>query len=444
LDIILDKKTNTEACIKIKLNEADYQPKVEEKVKEYSKKANIKGFRPGKVPSSLIKKMYGKSILVDEVSQLLSESLQNYIRENKVPVIGEPLPNESQNQKIDWDNQKDFEFVYDIGLVEDFKYDLSKSVKVKAYEIKIDDKVLNETLDRLKQDLGNHSNPEASQKGDSIYGELKEKNGDFATHTLIPLEKVQEKELSKFVGVKKDDIIVFDIKKAFKDNADIAAITKKEDKEAANIKGEFEFKVENINRIEKAELNQEFFDKVFGKDAVKSEEEFIAKVKETLSENYKRETDFLLDQDIQKKLLETVKFELPDEFLKRWLLISNEGKITEEDIKKEYELYAKDLKWTLIKNKIAEDNDIKAEHEEILNKTKDMIRQQLASSGLAGQMEDSLDMFATNYLQKDKGEQYMKMFNQVRSEKILNLIKEKIDIDNKKVDIEEFKKIVSN
>ena len=442
MDITLDKKTATEASIKITLNEADYQPKVEEKIKEYRKKANIKGFRPGKVPESMIRKMYGKPILVDEVNNLLSTSVTNYIKENKIRVLGDPLPNIQEAEKVDWDNQKEFTFTYDIGTAGDFSFDLSENVKVEAYEIEVDDKVMEETLDNLKKQFGEMENPETTEAGDMIYADLKSEDGSFEHTGLIAIDEIEEKEQKKFIGLKKEDTVTFDIQKTFKDESGISRATGKNAEEAKELSGNYTITVKNINRRKPAELNQELFDKIFGKDAVSSEEEFIQKVKETISENYNREAENYTNQKIQDTLLENTSIELPDEFLKRWLVVANQGKVTPADVEREYDMYTRDLRWNLIMNRVTEENEVKVENEEVMAKVKEMINQQLASSGMPG-MEEHLDTFAQNYIQGENGQNYMKVYNQVHAEKVMEIVKNKISLNKKKVTADEFRKSLS-
>lgn len=444
MDIKLEKKGASEAVIKINLIEADYQPKVEEKIKEYSRKANIKGFRPGKVPSGLIRKMYGKGVLVEEINALLSQGLNDYIKDNKLQVIGEPLPNLDKSQNIDWDTQTAFDFEYDLGLVEDFKLEVSSKVKVTNYEIEVDETSVEETIDNLRRQYGQMSNPEASAEGDFVFGEMKAEDGSFTADVLVPLNKVEKKELKNFLNLKKDDVVAFDLRKVMKEDANIAHLTGVSKAEAANMKGAFTLTVKGINRSTQADMNQEFFDKIFGKDVVTTEEEFRGKAKQTISENYKRESDALLNIHIQDELVKNTKIELPTSFLKRWLLVSNEGKITVEEIEKEFDLYVKELKWTLIKNKVSDDNQINANHEDVLERTKAMIREQFGGSGLPASLEDNMNTFADNYLKSDKGENYMKIFNQVRAEKVIDHIRKSLTISTKKVDVEEFKKIAAN
>lgn len=440
MEIILEKKDKATATIKVNLKETDYLPKVAEKVKEYSKKVNLKGFRPGKVPPALIEKMYGKSIKIDEINHLLSHSIQNYIKENKIAILGDPLPDKNSVAGIDWENQKDFNFNYNIGLVPEFKYELSDKVKILKYEIQIEDKVVNETLENLRNQYGKMAHPEESSEGDFLYGELKEINGSFQSQTLIPLNKIRKSEVKQFTGLKKGEKVEFDIKKVFEDSAAIAHATGLSKEEAEKKEGEFELTLTNISRSEPAQMDQEFFDRIFGKDAVKTEEEFRNKLKETIGENYSRESENLLNQEIQKTLVEKTKIELPDDFIKEWLLSANEGKVTKEQIESEYEHYLKELKWILIRNKIGEDNNIKVENDDVVSKTKEMILQQFGNMPLSKEMNESLNKIADNYLKQDNGKNYVKIFEQVFYERVMKFIKTQIKIEAKKVSVEEFKK----
>ncbi|MEM9298827.1 MAG: trigger factor [Bacteroidota bacterium] len=442
MDITLDKKTSTEALIKVKLKENDYQPNVEEKVKEYAKKANIKGFRPGKVPASLIKKMYGKSIVAEEINSILSRSLSDYIKEQNIQLIGEPLPDQEKANQIDWEAQKEFEFDYDIGMVSDFTYDVSSKQKVKSYKIELDKKTEQETLDNIKKQFGTVTNPEQAQEGDAFYGEIKENDGDLHNQGVIQFDDLAKKEQKNFLALKSGDSIELDIKKAFKDEQTISHVLNVGLEKANEIQGKYTFTLKNINHTEPAELNQELFDKVFGKDVIKSEADFMAKVKGTVEDNYFRETSYFLDKTIKDHLVDKTKIEIPNEFLKKWLLISNEGKVTLEDIEKEFDEYVKSLKWDLIKNKIATDAEIKVDNDEVIDKAKSLILQQLGGPGAAEQLKDHLDDFADNYLKAENGQNYLKLYGEVRDERILKHLKENISITEKKVSLDEFKKLV--
>lgn len=437
MDIVLDKISQTEALIKINLKEKDYQPKVEEKIKEYSKKANIKGFRPGKVPTGLIKKMYGKSILVDEVNHMLSHSVMDYIKENDIQILGEPLPNVEKAAEIDWDNATEFDFEYSIGIANEFELTLDKKLKVDSMNIKVDDQVINETLDNLKQQFGTTTNPEIAEEGDSLYGEFSIEGEEEPATGSLNFSELDKKDIKKFIGKKKDDEIIFNPLKIIKNEEHRNAFL---GENANSVSGDITFKVKNVNRVVPAEVNQDLFDKTFGPDVVTSEAEFIEKIKESISSNYEMESNNYLDLKIREKLIEKAKITLPDEFLKRWIEVANKNNISKEEIERDYEHYSNDLKWTLIKNKISKQHDIKAEHEDVVNEAKALIRMQFASSGLGSQLEDSIDTFADNYLKGNEGDNYMKLHEKVFNDKILAFIKENVTIKNKEVSAEEFRK----
>ncbi|MCO6358575.1 trigger factor [Roseivirga pacifica] len=441
MDITLDKKDSNVASIKIKLNEADYQSKVDEKIKDYSKKAQIKGFRPGKVPTGVIKKMYGKSILVEEINHLVGHKLQDYIRDNELKILGEPIPDQQSFENIDWENAKEFEFDYNIGLVDDFKVDLSKKVKVTNYNIEADQKVLDETLDNVRTQFGEMTNPEVSEEGDIIFGAFKQ--GDFTHDTTVDLNDLNKTNAKKFIGKKKGDEIKVDLSKLYKEASKQAAQLGKTEDELEGLDMNFVFEVKNVNRRVLAEVNQALFDKTFGEGVVSSEEEFMAKITDTIGENYARETNAWLNKTIQDELIKNTEISLPDEFLKEWLKLSGEGKVTDADIEKEYDIYADQLRWNLISNEIAKENEIKPEHEDIKEATRKMIEAQFMGSGM-GQFVDQMDAFVDNYLQGENGQNYMKMAEQVQVEKVLEFVKEKIEIKSKKVSLDKFKEIVEN
>jgi len=442
LNIVLDKSSATEALIKITLNEKDYQPKVEEKVKDYSKKASIKGFRPGKVPPGLIKKLYGKSILVEEINELLSKSISEYIKKNEIKLIGEPLPNREKTAEIDWDNQREFEFEYQVGLIDEFNYNLNQ--KIKAYQIEIDNKTLEKTIEDLKKRYGNYSEPEESKPGDDFFGELSQNSSEFKKEIWITNDQIRPKEIKHFIGLKKEAEIKFDPKKVLKDIKTVARILGKSEKEMTEIKGEFIMKINKISRVELAELNQEFFDKVFGKEVVKSKEEFLEKLKDTMQENYNNEAKNYTMKLIQDKLLDTTKIETPDNFYKKWIQETSKEEVTNQELEENYGNYVEDLKWTLIVNRVAEDNDIKVEHKDVVEHAKELIKAQFAAYGMGDNVNENLEPFADNYLKGNDGQNYYNTYNKVRSERIMNFIINKMDIGYKKVKPEDFSKLISN
>ena len=441
MDIKLHKKKATEAFMKIKINETDYQFKVDKKIKEYRKKAQIKGFRPGKVPIGLVKKLYGASILMDEVNHLLSHKIPDYIKEHDLKLVGDPIPYSDSSNDIDWNNQKEFEFDYKLGLVDDFKVDITSEQNITRHEVVIDDKAVEETLKDIQEQHAKIEHPESSQEGDTILGELKEIEGGFSNKGSLNLDDILKKEVSKFIGLKVDDVIKFSPGKVLVETASLMPLFGQHEPEHKN--KEFEFKITLINRSKPAELNQDLFDKIFGEELVKDIETFKENTKKTLEKNYKSYSENLLNKNIRDHLIQITNISLPDEFLKEWLLLTNE-KLTKEDIEKEYYLYDKDLRWDLIANKISEEGKIEVGKEEVIERTKNMIRQQLGrgSSTLPDELESNINSFADNYLKEENGNNYKKIYLELRNEKIFDFIKESINISVKKVKIEEFKNML--
>lgn len=440
MDITIDKIENSEALIKIKLKEADYQPRVTEKIKDFSKKANIKGFRPGKVPPGMIKKLYGKSFLVEEVNKLLSENLNKTLQTNDLQFLGEPLPNEDKMREIDWDNQKDFEFEYHIGYTDDFEVKLDKKVKVEHPKIKIDKKVIDETVENIQKQFGEVTNPETVGENDTVYGSAKSEDGEFDQEISFDVDQMEKVAAKKLTGAKLEDTIEIDPRKSFKDKSYFGRIARMTDEDVKGMKGKISFTIKGINHVTPAEVNQELFDKTFGKDAVKTEEEFREKIKETIKENYSKEEEQFFFYKLRNTLIDKTEIKLPDPFLKKWLLATNEN-MTEELLENEYDQYANELKWSLIRNKIAKDKEIKVEHEEVMNEAKSMILQQFGGAGMAAQLGEQLDAFAQNYLQGENGENYMKVHNQVQSRKVYEAAREEITEKEKEVTTEEFRKL---
>ena len=438
MNITLNQTDSTNAQLKVVLEEADYASKVDQQVKEFSKKAQIKGFRPGKVPAGLVKKMYGKSILVEQINKLLQEEISKYIKDNDVKLLGEPLPEPSQ-ANIDWDTQKEFEFTYAVGLLPDFNLPLDKSVD--GYAIELDQKTIDEAYENIKRQFGKTTNPETSEEGDFIYGDLKQVDGEFESKTLIPTNRVVAGK-EQFVGVKAGDVIKFDIRKAFgDDNAALAHVTGLSKEVTADLNGEFEFTVEKINRTEEAELNQELFDKLFGKDAVTTEEEFDAKIRETIKENYDREADNLLNRNIIDTLVDNVAVDIPADFFKRWLQVTNEGRLTTEQIEENFDKYTKELKWSMIKNKVVEENELKVSNDEVVSSTKEKMMAQFNMPEIPEELAESMNNYAQQYLQQDNGRNYINEYEQLLAEKVLAKLKEKMTVVEKSISAEDFKNL---
>ncbi len=429
------------ASLKVTLTKEDYQPKIDKTIKDYSKKVNLKGFRPGKVPSHVIQRMYGKSILVDEVNNLLSNAVSNYIRENKLQVVGDPIPDRDKAAEVNWDNPSQFEFSYDLGMASDFEVNLAELPAVKRYTINVDDAELSKTNDSLRERFADSIHPEVSEAGDMIFGELKQESTEFTTRTAIPTKQIKEEALAKFIGVKKEDVITFDIQDTFTDESAIAHVTGKKKEDIGSLSGEFVLTVEDITRSAPAELNQEFFDKVLGAGQVESEEQYNEKVLEIIKGNYERETEALLRRDIENALLENISIELPEEFLKEWLERTNEGKFTREQIEEQFEDFKKSLKLSLIKNQIADKENVKVEYPEILEFTRNMVKGQFGIYGDDDNMKETIDRVAQGYLADKERDNYTSVFNQVFDNKVMDIIRGQVSTDEQTIEVSEFEKL---
>jgi trigger factor len=457
VEINLDKASDTNASLNITISPADYKPEVDKKLKQYSKTVSLKGFRAGHVPASLVQKMYGKGILVDEINSMLSRTVSDYIRENKLQVVGDPVPNREQADAIDWDNQTDFAFSYTLGLASEFDIDFADLPAVNQHNIQAGDAEVDSTIADLQKRFNEHTHADEVGDGDTIYGELNQvaaPDGDeagsasrFTAKTAFPMNQMAEDAKGQFVGKKKGDVITFNLEQAFPDEKARATATGAPKEEVASLTGEFTFAIDDITRHEPATLDQAFFDKVLGAGAASDEAEFRTKVAEIIKSNYGRESEQLLRLDIEKTLLDATPIMLPDEFLKNWLLEVNEGKFTPEQIDEQYGDFTKSVKLQLIKNKIADKADIKVDQEEVLEATRQMVREQFGFAGGENEeMNQTIDRIARNYLtdEKNNGQNYTSTFNRVFDDKVLGYAKEQMTIASQDTTVDEFKALVEN
>ncbi len=441
MDITVTKKNNTNAFIKVKLTPTDYQPKVDEKLKKYSKKMHLKGFREGKIPTAVIQKMYGKEILSDEINHLVSHSLSDYIKEHALPIVGEPIPNSDKHLSIDWENQKDFEFEFKLGLHSEFKYNLSK-IKVTQYELEINEQVIKETIQNLQKQFATRVHPEeVTGEDDFIAGNLTYLKSDFKADVVLPLNKMGSKYVKKYIGLKKEQILTIDLLKAFGEDYHLLShMLNLSEEEVKKYSGDFELLITDIIQNEPAPINQDFFDKVFGKDAITTESDFREKVKQTVSENYQRECEWLLKKEIQNEIIDQASIDLPDDFLKEYLYLINQEKFTKEQIEKEYQAYAEELRWGLVRNRIIKEAGIKIQTEEILTEAKELIKERYMNAGFGGLNDEILDKITDTFLKQDEGKNYREVAERVIAEKTISYCKEHVTIKNKTINLEDFKK----
>ncbi|MFC3811933.1 trigger factor [Lacihabitans lacunae] len=437
-----DKLSATNAHLTVEVIEEDYKKQVDSKIKEYSKTAQVKGFRPGHVPVQYIKNIYGKGILIDEVIKIASDAVNKCIAENNIRVVGEPLPQEDA-YKIDWTKQKEYTFVYEVGFASDFTVDVEKLPTITEYEIEPSEEQLEQSITDVKSRFGNETEGEEAEIGDIIFGTLKQESSEFLFQSGIPTDKVVEASQYMFKGLEKGSSIKFDIQSIFASVKELGFATGKSDEEAASLNGEFEFTVEKITRMQPSELNQELFDKVLGPGKATNEEEFRAQVKEIIKSNYNRESEFLLDFDIDKSLLDNTQIDLPEEFLKKWLLEINDGKATVEDIDREFEAIKRGLKLDLIKTEIAKQNDIKVVYADVLEEVKSEIRGYFGGQGGFDGMEDFIENMAKKQLEDKSNDNSKKYFEKAFGRKVIGFLKEKIKTDKKQVLVDQFNEIAT-
>jgi trigger factor len=444
MNISLNKAGDLEGRLTVAVSPADYAEKVEAKLKDYRKKASIKGFRPGMVPVALVKKLYGQSALVDEINHLLGHAVSDYIKENKLNLVGEPLPAVDEADAIDWEKDTEFTFHYDLGFHGDFTVDLAKIKSINSYEIKADKKEIEETIENLKKQFGDQTHPDSVEDRDLVFGTFTQ--GDWVEKSAIPMHAINDKSKKVFIGAKKDDTLKFAIDKVFVDAKALALATGKKEDEVADLTGEVSFVVEDITRQVPSELNVAFYDKVLGAGKATDEKSFREQVETIVTENYKREADYLLRIDAEKAILEQVKIALPEAFLRTWLIRINEGKFTVEQIDQDFDNVKKDMRWNLIKNEIAEKFEVKVEYAEVVEKAKEMVRGQFGgylSSNEPG-IEEMIEKIAMGYLSdKSKSDNFMNLYNQAFADKVSAAIVENIPLKVTKIDVDKFKAIAA-
>ena len=444
MKITQEKKDDLNALLKINLSSKDYQQKVNDVIKNYCKTANVPGFRKGKVPAGQIKKMYGKSILVEEVNKLLQDSIYKYITENKIEVLGNPLPLENN---IDWENSVDFEFKFEMGLAPDFKVDLDKKVSFNFYKIKADKKMIDHYSNDVAKRYGSMIHPEISEENDLILGDFvqldNKKNileGGISHTASVALDVVMDKKSKKsLVGVSKGSEVIIRINKNF--SKDVSHMLNINKEQADLLDSNFKFTVKNISRMNPSDLNQDLFDKVFGTGTVNNKKEFRSKIQDEIEKSFIVESDRKLKNDIVLHLINKLNLKLPDEFLKKWLLQTNDKNLTLEQIEAEYTQYSKSLRWQLIENKIIKENNLEVTNEDVLNHTKDLIKQNFGQYGQKAPEENKLTEIAGKVLENE--DERKKVYNQLYDFKTLSLYKRKFKLNDKSVTYDEFVKLAS-
>ncbi|MBD3864571.1 trigger factor [Olleya marilimosa] len=426
------------AVVKVEIVKEDYNDKVEKILVDYRKTANIPGFRKGQVPMGMVKKQYGKAVLVDEVNKLLQDALNKYLTEEKLDVLGQPLP--KQQDEINWESDS-FAFEFELGLAPEFSVDLKSKTAITHYNIVADDKMIDEQVERIQKQYGKIVSETEVKKDSEITGTFKNEEKEIDNTVTITLDKFKGKATEKkFIGAKVGDVITLKTKGLYEDDHELMNALKIQHDDAHGLDIEVTFTITEINSRELADLDQELFDKLFGKDVVKSASELKAKIKEDAEKQFVQQSDQKLLNDVTEYLVDNTKFDLPAEFLTKWMQVAGEKEMDEATAKEEYEKSEKSLRYQLIEGKLMSDNDLKVDFEDVKTSAKNMIKMQMAQFGQLNPSEKELDDIAARVLGNQ--EEVRRISEQVVSQKLLNLYKEKANIKTKEMSYEAFVKEV--
>ena len=412
----------------------DYSDSRKKRLNEYRKKAEIKGFRKGMVPMSLVEKMYGQTALVDAVNDVIAEGLNNYIKENNLRVLGEPLPSE-EHIANEWNDGNDFNFKFDLALNPEVSFELSSSDEVPYYTITVTEAAKKDMKNTLLKQYGSLEDGKKAKEDDFIIVDFEQ--GDMKVEgTYVALRNVAEAARASFVGVKAGDVLDVNVNEAFVNETDRSSMLKVSKDELANLDPMFKMTVKTVKTFVNAPLTEETFEKIFG---VKTEEEFDAKIEERIRAEYTQEADFRFSKDAKTFLLEKADVTVAEKFLKRWVYVVNEGKFSMEDIEKDWDLFIVDYKWQMVRSYLMNKYNVKVEEADLLASAKGFAAYQFAMYGMNNVPEEQLESFAKNILSQE--EQGRRILDQVENEKTFAAIREVVTLKKKKISVEKFREL---
>ncbi|MDO6490348.1 MAG: trigger factor [Cellulophaga sp.] len=426
------------AVVKVAITKEDYQDKVKAILDDYRKQANIPGFRKGHVPMGLIKKQYGKAVLVDEVNKLIQDNLNKYLTEEKLDVLGNPLP--KQQDDFNWDAENlDFEF--ELGLAPEFEAPIKTKKAITQYKIVADKKMIDEQVERIGKQYGKLISKTEVSKKDEVTGTFTNEEEEISNKTTIELSTIKAKKATDaLVGKKVGDVVTLKTKGLFKEDYQLSSALGLAADKSADLNTEVTFTIEEINEREPAEMNQELFDKLFGEEKISSEKELRDKIKEDTEKQFEQQADQKLLNDITENFIENVKFDLPTEFLKKWIQMTGEKPLTEEEAAAEFEKSEKGLRYQLIEGKIIQENKLQVEFDELKEFAKGFIKSQMAQYGQLNPAEEELDNIAGRIMSNQ--DEVKRLSEQLMSQKLLTLYKEKANLKTKELSYDDFIKEV--
>ena len=418
----------------LSVTKEDYADSRKKKLNDFRRKAEIKGFRKGMVPMSLVEKMYGQQALADSVNDVIAEGINNFIQENGLKVLGEPLPSED-NPQNDWVDGNDFTFKFDVAQNPEVSFELSKEDEVVYYTITVTEAAKKEMKDNLLKQYGSLEDGKKAKADDFIIVDF-EQGETKVEGTYVALRNVAEAARASFVGVKPGDVLDVNVNEAFENETDRASMLKVSKDELATLDPMFKMTVQNVKTFVNAPLTEETFEKIFG---VKTEEEFDAKIEERIRAEYAQEADFRFSKDAKSYLLEKAGVNVAEKFLKRWVFVVNEGKFTMEDIEKDWDLFIVDYKWQMVRNYLMNKYNVKIEEADLLASAKGFAAYQFAMYGMNNVPEEQLEAFAKNILSQE--EQGRRILDQVENEKTFAAVREVVTLKKKKISVDKFREL---
>ncbi|MBP5476706.1 MAG: trigger factor [Paludibacteraceae bacterium] len=442
MQITMSEVQNLQAQITLVMQPEDYQEQVEKEIRQLRQKAQIPGFRAGNVPKGLIRKMYGKNVLADVINRELGTSLQKYIEEQKLHVLGEPLPNEEQNQKVDLEFDSTFTFVFDIALAPELDTKMTAKNKITYYRVKVTDEMVSRQVSNYADRYGSYLDADDVQENDIVRGVIREDKEEGITKedaVIYPRYIKDAKIKKKFIGLKKEGTVTFNPMKAFESETEVASLLGIDKEVAKGLTTDFTFTVTSVSRHQPAAIDGELFAKIYGENNVKDEADFRQRVRQEIQDNMDQDSEYRFGLDVREALMKKVeKAELPQEFLRRWVKTNNE-KMTDEEIDKNFPQMILELKWQLVKDQLMKQLDIKVEKEDVDAYARKVARMQFMQYGLMHVEDQYLDNFAQEMLKKD--DQLRGIVERVAEEKIYAAEKKIMKVEEKEVSQEDFNKL---
>lgn len=450
MNIQFENPDKVNGLLTLTIEKSDYAEKVEKTLKDYRKRAQVPGFRPGQAPMGMIQRQYGMSVKVDEINRLLNEKIYEYIHENKIQMLGEPLPNNEKQKPLDFAGDGPFEFVFDIAVAPEFKAELSGRDKIDYYQIEVDDKLIDQQVQMYQSRGGQYEKAETYQSRDMLKGDLREldengstKEGGIAVESAVMMPEYIKVEDQKklFDGCKLGDIITFNPKKAYPDNdSEVAALLKLKKEEVADLTADFSYQITEISRFVPAAVDQTLFDQVFGEGTVKDEKEFRQKIADSIKPQLAQNSDYKFLLDVRAHLEKKVgKLEFPDALLKRIMLKGNEDKGADY-VENNYEKSIAELKWHLIKEQLVAAQQIKVEDADLKAVAKETARAQFAQYGMNNVPEEYLDNYAEDMLKKQ--ENINGLVDRALDDKLTVVLKNVVKLNEKTISLDDFNKLM--